>query len=104
MSNKPQIPVIHTPMLQGLSGADRDLMLAMMAALGSAATTMIGVNASYHRLVKAAQAGATATQSAEMQEALDGLSLAMDAEVNSIIELCKTAKERLKPGQVLRVN
>lgn len=92
--SKPQIPVIHTPMLQGLSGADRDLMLAMMAALGSAASTLMKVNHVLGEYI--------GNEGGHLDP--DDVGSAVDAEVNAIIDLCKQAKERLKPGQVLMVN
>lgn len=95
MSQKPPpIPVIKQPMLTGLSLEDRNLMLAMMAALGSAATT----------LMKAGHVLDAYVQNEGNHLDPDNVALTIDPEVNAIIDLVKTCKDRLKPGRALLVN
>lgn len=78
-------PKPNATMLRGLSLEDRELMLTMMAALASAAQTMM----------KATSTIQPASHAIEAQDLLR----AMDDEANSIIDICKRAKDRLKPGQ-----
>lgn len=82
--------------LQGLSQADRDLMLAMMAALGSAAQLLLTTSQSLTAVAK--------TSTPEHQQGWIDAADTLDAEVNSIIDLIKSAKARLKPDAILRVH
>jgi hypothetical protein len=82
------------PLLQGLSASDRELMLVMMAALGSAAQSLMG----------AARFADDMQEQSITPTEYDKYAAELDAEANSLIDICKRAKDRLKPGAALLVN
>lgn len=89
-------PRVQTPMLTGLSKEDRDLMLAMMAALGSAAQLLMTTSQSLTKV-------STAASEDQKQGWIDAADT-LDAEVNALIDVIKSAKDRLKPGHAVLVN
>ncbi len=88
---------IQPPMLTGLSLEDRQLMLTMMAALGSAAQLMVKHSATWRHLQ-------TIQTDEDAKDAMIEHETELDAEANSIIDICKRAKDRLKPGSAVLVN
>lgn len=76
--------------LKGLSLEDRELMLTMMATLASAATTMMAASQCMHPKSHDLEGQDMQTQ--------------LDAEANAIIDICKRARERLKPGRAVILN
>lgn len=91
MSKTPQ-PV----KLTGLSLEDRELMLTMMAALGQAAQTMMKCSQQFIVVAHAVEE--------DMSDGWMAASEAVDAEANSLIDICKKAKDRLKPGSAVILN
>ncbi len=96
MSSARLKPTVKVPLLRGLSPEDRKLMLTLMTALGSAATSMLAAKDQLE--VCAEDEGTHNFKDPDITSKLD-------VEVTAIIALCRECKDRLeKGGSTVSVN